>query len=90
MTEPDPAWIAAAVEQHIAMMSDAEFDELITRTRPPSIGKGSAIPNLGQQPQRPSEHGQLAAAEREGDWATAQSIKAAQLQKLIREQSRGW
>jgi hypothetical protein len=39
MTTPDtdPEWTAALIEQRIAELSEADFDALVARTRPPKL-----------------------------------------------------
>lgn len=90
MADQDPEYTNALIEQRIAELSPEEFDALVARTRPPVAPKGNVIPGVGNIPNQPTESDRVAAAEREGDFKTASAIKTAHLNRLIREQNRGW
>jgi len=57
------------VEQHIAEMTDAEFDRLVTRTRPPKPPADDAAA--------------IRAAEKAGDWSAAFDLKTRRLNALM-------
>lgn len=73
----------AALEQRIAELDDDQFDQLVARTRPPHIAKGTHVPGVGNQPTPPTD--QIRAAEQAGDWKQAFNLKAAQLNRLLRD-----
>lgn len=77
-----------ALEQRIAELSDDQFAELVTRTRPPQVPKHPVVPGVGHSPQdrRAAERAAITAAEQAGDWATSFHRKSEQLRRLMNKE----